>query len=253
MSTPRAIWSGTLSVGLVSVPVKLYGASSSEDMSFNQLHGTDGCLERVKQPKECPIHGKIEQAEIVKGYEHEKGKYVVLTKEDLDTIPLPAKDTITIQEFVPTKDISPLYYEKAYHLRPDKGGDKAFSLVLNALNNLESTAIATIAIRAKEQLCAVRVVDGVLLLQTMYYPNEIKVELGESLPPVDAKQLQLASELFKGMSKPFDPEKYTDGYQKALQTMVEAKLEGKEIVQPKAAAPAFDLEAALAASIAAQK
>jgi DNA end-binding protein Ku len=238
MSTPRAIWSGTLSVGLVSVPVKLYGASSSEDMSFNQLHGTDGCLERVKQPKECPIHGKIEQAEIVKGYEHEKGKYVVLTKEDLDTIPLPAKDTITIQEFVPTKDISPLYYEKAYHLRPDKGGDKAFSLVLNALNNLESTAIATIAIRAKEQL---------------YYPNEIKVELGESLPPVDAKQLQLASELFKGMSKPFDPEKYTDGYQKALQTMVEAKLEGKEIVQPKAAAPAFDLEAALAASIAAQK
>lgn len=262
MGGARSMWKGTVSFGMVSFPVKLYTAASSEDVSFRQLHGdtvddkgqATFCGTPIKMPKACPVHGELEADSIIKAYEYEPGKFVQITDDDLASLPLPSKDTVGIVGFVPADQVDPVYFEKSYYLAPDKGGQQAFNLVLRAMALTKLVAIASITVRKKEQLCALRVSRGVFMLHPLFYSNELRVELDQELPEVDEQQLQVAQALMGAMTAEFDPEQYTDKYQIALNELLEAKLSGKVIeVQAPKALPSAGLAAMLQASLEAVK
>jgi len=249
---PRAIWTGIVTFGMVSIPVKLYTGTENKDISFNQLHRD--CQSRIKEMKTCPTcDRKIESEEIDKGYEYAKGQYVIISKEDLEKLPLPNKDCIEISSFVKQEEIDPVYYEKTYYIEPDEAARKPYALFMRALQSKGMIAIAKVAIRSKERLCALRAVDGTLVMSTLYYPDEIRVERGKPLPDVSIadKELAMAGSLIDLMTEPFQPSDYTDNYREAVLKLIEAKLEGKEIVEAPAA-PAgkvIDLMDALKASM----
>src|ERR1700693_4455559 len=179
----RSIWNGVVSFGMVSIPVKLYTATESKDVSFNLLHKT--CGSRLKQLRWCPVDEReVPWDEIERGYQYTKEQYVVLTDEDFEKIPLPSKNTVEPAAFVDAKDSDPILYEKSYYLEPEETGIKPFALLMRALKKKNLTAIAKLAIRNKERLCALRPYDGTLMLETLYYPDEIRVQKGASLPDV---------------------------------------------------------------------
>ena len=252
----RAIWSGVISFGMVSIPVKLYPATESKDISFHLLHRE--CHNRVKQVRWCPVDDKpVEWNDTERGYEYAKGQYVVLTEEDFERLPLPSKHTIDLSAFVKAEEIDPMYYEKAYYLEPEETGVKPYSLLVKALTDKELSAIAKIAIRQKEHLCALRAQGGVLILETLLYSDEIRQESRPSSPEVaiSDRELDLAYALVDAMEEPFEPEKYTDEYREALMEVIQAKLQGVEIEEAPVAAPTKvgDLMAALRASVDAVK
>ncbi len=248
----RAIWSGSISFGMVTIPVKLFGATESKDISFNLLHAT--CGTRLKQVRWCPTDEvEVPWNETARGYEYAKGQYVVLSDEDFEKLPLPSKHTIEISAFVEEGEIDPVFYEKSYYLAPDERAEKPYALLFQALQDKRLAAIAAITIRKKEQLCVLRPQAGVMMLETLYYPDEIR-----SQPEVEVKQakvsdreLQMAFTLIDLLRKPFDPEEYKDHYREALEQLIEAKLEGKEVVtSPEAAeTKVIDLAAALRKSV----
>jgi len=249
---PRSIWNGVISFGMVSIPVKLYTATDSKDVSFNMLH--KDCGSRIKQVRTCPVHEReLSMDEIVRGYEYAKDEYVVLTEEDFANLPLPSKHTIDIAGFVKLDDIDPVYYEKAYYIEADEAGLKPFVLLMRVLNKRGLTAIAKIAVRNKERLCALRPLDGRLMLETLYYPDELRVEKGEPLPDVKVteKEVGMASSLVDLMLEEFKPEEYHDDYRQALMEVIEAKLKGAEIVEAPAApkGKVVDLMSALKKSV----
>jgi DNA end-binding protein Ku len=179
----RAIWTGIITFGMVSIPVKLYTGTENKDISFNQLHRD--CKSRIKEQKMCPAcDRKIETEEIEKGYEYAKGNYVIMTKDDFEKLPLPNKNCIEITSFVNLAEIDPVYYEKSYYLEPEEAAKKPFTLFMKAMQEKGMTAIAKVAIRSKERLCSLRAVDGTLVLNTLFYPDEIRVERGKPLPDV---------------------------------------------------------------------
>lgn len=248
----RAIWTGIITFGMVSIPVKLYTATESKDISFNQLHGE--CKSRIKEQKICPTcDRKLESDEIEKGYEYAKGQYVIISKEELEKIPLPNKNNIEISAFVNLSDIDPVHYEKTYYIEPDEAAKKPFTLFMKAIQEKGMTAIATVTLRTKERLCALRPMDGTLIMNTLLYPDEIRVSKGKNLPDVQIaeKELNMAGMLIDMMTQEFKPENYKDNYREALLKIIEAKLEGKEIVEAPAAPQAnvVDLMDALAASM----
>ena len=252
----RAIWSGVISFGMVSIPVKLYPATESKDISFNLLHRK--CHTRVKQQRWCPVDDEVvEWNDVERGYEYAKGQYVVLTDEDFEKLPLPSKHTIDLSAFVRAEEIDPMYYEKAYFLEAEETGTKPYSLLVRALTDKELTAIAKIAIRQKEHLCALRAQDGVLVLETLLYSDEIREESRPAATDVKIadRELDLAYALVDAMEEPFEPEKYRDEYRDALMEVIQAKLQGVEIEEAPVAAPAKvgDLMAALRASVEAVK
>jgi DNA end-binding protein Ku len=228
----RAIWSGSISFGMVTIPVKLYGATESKDISFNLLHST--CGTRLKQVRWCPTDEvEVPWNETARGYEYAKGQYVVLTEEDFANLPLPSKHTIELSAFVEAREIDPVFYERSYYLEPDERGVKPYALLLKALEKKKLTAVATITIRKKEQLCALRPHEGLLMLETLYYPDEVraKPEVDASAPKVTERELDMAFTLIELLQKEFDPEEYHDHYREALQQVIEAKLEGREVVE----------------------
>jgi DNA end-binding protein Ku len=232
----RAIWSGSISFGMVSIPVKLFGATESKDISFNLLHAT--CGTRLQQRRWCPTDEvDVPWNEVARGYEYAKGQYVVLTDEDFEQLPLPSKHTIELSAFVEEKEIDPVYYERSYYLEPTERSEKPYALLLKALEQKRLTAIATITIRKKEQLCAIRVQEGTLMLETLYYPDEIRTERGMDLGQVKVsdRELDMAFTLIDIFRKPFDPSEYQDHYREALAELIEAKLEGKQVVTAPAA------------------
>lgn len=248
----RAIWSGSISFGMVSIPVKLYGATESKDISFHLLHAT--CSTRLKQVRWCPTDDvEVPWSETVRGYEYAKGQYVVLTAEDFEKLPLPSRHTIDLSAFVSESEIDPIFYERSYYLEPDERGEKAYGLLLRALEKKGLAALATIAIRNKEQLCAIRPRSGVILLETLYYPDEIRETPALDLDRVrlNERELDMAFTLIDLLRKPFDPEEYHDRYREALQQLIEAKLEGREVVTSPAAreAKVIDLADALRRSV----
>lgn len=248
----RAIWTGIITFGMVSIPIKLYSATDSKDISFNQLHCE--CKSRIKEQKFCPTcDRKVETDEIEKGYEYAKGQYVIVTKEDLERVPVPAKNNIEIKEFVRLDEIDPVYYEKTYYIEPEDKAKKPFTLFMRALQEKGMTAIATFALRTKERLCALRPMDGTLICNSLLYPDEIRVSKGKELPEVQLsdKEISMASMLIDMMTHEFKPEDYQDSYREALLKIIEAKLEGKEIAESPAAGPGkvIDLMDALAASM----
>ncbi|MCC6236462.1 MAG: Ku protein [Dehalococcoidia bacterium] len=251
---PRSIWKGAISFGLVSIPVKLYTATDSKDIAFRQIHD-DECQARIRQLRWCPVHDReVPYNEIVRGYEYTKDRYVLLEEEDFDALPLPSKHTINLDAFVDGGEIDPIYYERSYYLEPDEAGAKPFALLMRALQEKGLVAIAKIAIRNKEQLCALRPQDGALTLETMYLADEIREAPGEvewQDVAVSAPELAMAQTLIEMLHKPFAPEGYHDDYREALQQVINAKLEGIAVEE---AAPAetpkvIDLMAALRASI----
>jgi DNA end-binding protein Ku len=252
----RAIWSGSISFGMVSIPVKLFGATESKDISFNLLHAT--CGSRLQQRRWCPTDEvDVPWNETARGYEYAKGQYVMLTDEDFERLPLPSKHTIDLSAFVDEKEIDPVYYERSYYLEPGERADKPYALLLKALEKKGLTAIATITIRKKEQLCAIRAHEGTIMLETLYYPDEIRMERGMDLGNVKVsdRELEMAFTLIDIFRKPFDPGEYHDHYREALAELIEAKLEGKQVVKAPAARETrvLDLADALKRSVEAAK
>ena len=248
---PRSIWNGVISFGMVSIPVKLYTGAADKDISFNMLHKEDN--ERIKMLRWCPADERpVEMSEIVKGYEYARDQYVVLTEEDFEKLPLPSKHTIELTQFVEAGEIDPVYYEKSYYLEADERAMKPYSLLLKALREKGLVAIAKIAIRNKERLCALRPLDGTIVLETLFYPDEIR-DAPAQIPDVDVseKELGMAFTLIDLLAEDFDPQKYGDAYREALMRVIEAKLEGQEVAE--AAAPRHakvtDLMSALKASV----
>jgi DNA end-binding protein Ku len=252
---PRSIWRGVISFGMVSIPVKLFPATQDKDVSFHLLHRADHS--RIKFKRFCAAEDQeVSNDELVRAFEISNDQYVEVTDEDLEQLPLPSKHTIELAAFVKADEIDPIFFEKSYYLEPEETGLKPYALLMKVLEKKGVTGVATIAIRNKESLCALRPVEDTLLLETLYYPDEIRerdLEVPDVL--VNERELQVASALVEALQEPFDPSKYHDHYREALLELIKNKAEGREVVVPEAAEaePVTDLMAALRASIEAAK
>jgi DNA end-binding protein Ku len=229
---PHSLGSGTISFGLVSIPVKLYTAASSGGVSFNQLHAK--CGNRIKQQQICPICNEVlDRAATVKGYEFAKEQYVRFTDEELKSLEGEASKIIDIAEFVPLPQVDPIYFEKTYYLGPDKGGDKAYRLLADAMAKTDRVALAKFIMRGKESLVLIRPAQDGLMLHTMYFADEVRdfgeVEKGQSATIKDG-ELDLAVRLISELSSDqFRPEQYEDAYRQRVLELVSRKVEGKEV------------------------
>ncbi|MGX6604318.1 non-homologous end joining protein Ku [Micromonosporaceae bacterium Da 78-11] len=251
----RAIWKGAVSFGLVSIAVKLYSATEEKDIRFHQVHRTDGG--RIKYQRTCSVDGEVVSFDdIAKGYDIGGGEMVILTDEDFADLPLTTSRAIDVLEFVPADQIDPILFAKAYYLEPEGQAAKPYVLLRDALQDADRVAIVKIAIRQREQLATLRVHDDVLVLNTMLWPDEVRTPdfgfLDEDIETRPA-ELAMASSLIDSMAGSFKAEEFTDNYRAALQEVIDAKVEGREIVQPEEAeeapAAAVDLMAALKASV----
>jgi DNA end-binding protein Ku len=252
----RAIWRGTISFGMVNIPIKLFTATESREVSFRQLHKEDNSP--IRLVKRCAADGTdLSADEIVRGFEYAKDRYVIIEEEDLDKLPLPSKHTIELTAFVKAEEIDPLYYEKGYYIEPEEVGRKPFSLLVKVLEEKQLTAIGKLAIRTKERLCALRTKDGGLVLETLFYSDEVrKPDAEPATVQVSAAEMKVAYALIDLLQDRFQPEEYHDDYREALLEVIQAKLEGQEVAvapAPEAAKPAVDLMAALKASVEAAK
>jgi DNA end-binding protein Ku len=251
----RAIWKGAVSFGLVSIAVKLYSATEEKDIRFHQVHRTDGG--RIKYKRTCSIDGEeVTYDDIAKGYDIGGGEMVILTDEDFADLPLTTSRAIDVLEFVPADQIDPILFAKAYYLEPEGQAAKPYVLLRDALRDADRVAIVKIALRQREQLATLRVRDDVLVLNTMLWPDEVRnPDFGFLDDDIETRpaELAMASSLIDSMAGSFKPDEFTDNYREALQEVIEAKIEGREIVQPEEAeeapAAAVDLMAALKASV----
>ncbi|PWU02973.1 MAG: Ku protein [Candidatus Melainabacteria bacterium] len=229
----RALWTGIVTFGLVSIPIKLYTATESKSVSFNQIHGK--CKTKIQERRWCPhCERMVEWEEIEKGFEYAKGEFIPITKEDLESIPLPSKNTIAVQSFVKISEIDPVYFEKSYYVEPEENALRPFALFLQTLIDKDMVGIGSFTIRTKERLCCLRPVGGTLLIDTLLYPDEIKVDLNAKVPAakLSLQEKKMAASLVDMMAQPFDPENFKDHYREALEKLIEAKLEGVEIEKP---------------------
>lgn len=254
----RAMWKGSISFGLVSIPVKMYGATSTHDISFRQVRRTDGS--RVKYKRVAEADGEVvEYSDIAKGYELPDGRMIVLTDEDMEQLPLPTKKTVEVLEFVPLDQVDPILYNKSYYLEPDtNAGLKPYLLLREALESSDMVAVVKVTIGTREQMATIRVREGVLTMSTLLWSDEIRKPefgfLGEDLE-LRPQEVKMAQSLVASMESDFDPDEFSDEYEKALDELVEAKLEGNEVVSPAVGEGAeekdnvVDLMAALQASI----
>ena len=255
---PRAIWSGSISFGLVNVPVKLATAVSPKDVRFNQLHAPDNV--RVQQKRWCPEEEvEVPYDEIVKGYEIAPGQYVVIDPDELAALDPKATHTIDIEEFVDLEEIDPIFFEHAYYVVPEPRAGKAYALLVEAMARTNKVAIARLVLRTKQYLAALRPKEGALVLNTLLYADEVRpIEGIEEVDPTEVsdKELRMAEQLVESLSAKFEPDKYHDEYREQVLEMIEAKAAGQEIVTqaPVTEAPTVvDLMAALEASLAASK
>jgi DNA end-binding protein Ku len=251
----RSIWRGAVSFGLVSIGVKLYSATEDKDIRFHQVHATDGG--RVKYKRVCSIDGEeVEYRDIAKGYELPDGQVVILTDDDFDDLPLSTRREIEVLQFVDQSEIDPIQFEKTYYLEPDGPAARPYVLLRDALENAGQVAITKIAIRQRESLAAMRVRDGVLVLHTMRWPDEIRrpdfAFLDEDIS-VRPQELKMAEALIGSMTGEFDPTEFTDDYREAMTALLEAKQSGGEVAQvPEVAddgAAVVDLMSALRRSV----
>jgi DNA end-binding protein Ku len=251
----RAIWKGAVSFGLVSIGVKLFSATEEKDIRFHQVHRSDGG--RIKYKRTCSMCGEeVAYDDIAKGYDLGGGEIVILTDDDFADLPLSSSRSIDVLEFVPAEQVDPILYNKAYYLEPDNVGTKPYVLLRDALVDADRVAIVKVALRQREQLATLRVREGVLVLNTMLWPDEIRTAsfgfLDQDIT-VRRQELDMATSLIHSMSGDFNPDEFTDDYRAALQQVIDAKVGGKEIVAPpeveEAPTGAIDLMAALRASV----
>jgi DNA end-binding protein Ku len=256
----RSIWKGAVSFGLVSVPVKLYAATESHDISFRQVHAKDGG--RIKYQRVCSIDGEeIAYADIAKGYETEDGQMVVLDDEDLAELPASSSREISVEKFVPREQIDPMWFEKSYYLEPDKAAAKPYALLREAIREADRVAVVTVSLRTRMTTAVLRVVDDVIVMQTMMWPDEIRspdfAGLDAAEMDVKPQELKMAQMLVETLAGDYDPDEFEDDYQQAVEALVQAKLEGGEVKHTEAPKPSggevVDLLAALQKSVDAAK
>jgi DNA end-binding protein Ku len=257
----RAIWKGSVSFGLVNVPVKLYAATESHDVSFRQVHAKDGG--RIKYQRVCSIDGEeVAYADIAKGYETEDGEMVILDDEDLAALPSTSSREIAVEKFVPSDQIDPMLFEKSYYLEPEKSGAKPYALLRQALLEADRMAVVTVALRQRTTVAVLRVrsteAGDVIVLQTMMWPDEVRtpdfsVETGE----VKDSEVKMAQMLVETLAGDFEPEEFEDDYAEAVEALVKTKIEGGEVkrtpASTKSSGEVVDLLAALQKSVAAAK
>jgi DNA end-binding protein Ku len=255
----RSMWKGAISFGLVMIPVRLYAATEQKDISFRQVHREDGG--RIRFRRFCSIDDQeIPYEDIAKGYELPTGEVVVLTDEDMADLPLPTTKAIEVLQFAPAEQLDPILFNRSYYVEPEAIGARAYVLLRNALEESGRVALAQVALRQRESLATLRVRDGVLVLETLLWPDEIRppdFSFLEQDIEVRPAELTMAASLIDSMTSDFDPDAYHDNYREALVELVDAKVEGRELLQPGtleiAASPATSLTDALKASLAAQK
>ncbi|PYL13725.1 MAG: Ku protein [Verrucomicrobia bacterium] len=236
----RAIWKGSISFGLVNIPIALYPATRREEFTFRLLRKGD--LSPVNYKRVAEKDGKeVSWDQIVKGYEYEKGKYVVLKDEDFQRVDLEATQTVDIQDFVDQEEIDPMFFYKPYYLEPQKGGDKAYTLLRDALADSKKVGIAKVVIKTRQYLAGVKAEDGVLVLELMHFAEELAESDKLRVPKTEPskKELNMAKTLIDSMSSKWDPSKYRDDYREALMEVIEEKVEagGKEIEEKPKKAP----------------
>ena len=254
---PRAMWKGAISFGLVTIPVAVYPATEEKTLRFNQLHDEDGG--RVRYKRVCEKDGEeVTFEHIVKGYEVEKDRYVVLTDDDFDAVPVESSRAIDIVQFVEIDEIDPVMFKKSYYLVPEETGAKAYALLREAMREDDRVGIAKVSFRDKEHIAALRFKDDAFVLETMFWPDEVRqADFGgvDVTTDVRDQELTMARQLIDSLTSEWAPEQFTDAYRDALLQIVEAKLNGQEIevVEPEQAATVVDLMEALKASVAAAK
>jgi DNA end-binding protein Ku len=240
-----------ITFGMVAIPIAMYTATRDNDIHFNQLHAED--KSRIRYKKTCAHCGKeITAKEIVKGYEYDKDKYVVVTDEEIEKIKTEKEKSIQILHFAQLNQISPVYYDKTYQAAPEAGGEKAFELLRLALMEEQKIAIGKTVMGAKDTLMAIIPREDGILISTMFFADEIKeIQKQYTKPQVAEEELKMAKLLINSMDTPFDPSKYKDEYQVKLRELIEAKISGKEVVasQPESAGKVIDLMEALRASV----
>ena len=247
----RAIWSGTISFGLVSVPVRMYTATESKELRFHFLDRRD--MSPIGYEKVSKESGKaVPPDEIVRGFEIQKGQYVPIDDEDLDRLDVELTHSIDICDFVDLDEIDPIYFRKAYYLLPQEGAEKPYRLLVRALDETGKVGIAKVVIRNKQHLAALRSYDGRLVLETMYYADEIRQpEAVDGSAQVRKPEVEMAKSLVENLSSEFDPEKYDDTYRKELLDLIKAKAKGRDLPEPKEEdeGEVIDLMAALRESV----
>ncbi len=258
----RSIWAGSISFGMVVIPVKLYAATEQRDVAFRQVHREDGG--RIQFRRFCSLDGEeVPYSDVAKGYELATGDVVVLTDDDLKDLPLASTKRIDVLHFSPAGQLDSILANKAYYLEPEPAGVRAYVLFRDALERSGRVAVAKVAIRQREALGALRVRDGILVLETLLWPDEVRTPdfkfLDENVD-IRTQELKMAASLIDTMTEDFDPSLYKDAYREALEALVQAKIEGNEVVRPAGtAAPAgsaggpADLAETLRASVEAAK
>ena len=254
---PRSMWKGAISFGLVTIPVSVFPATEEKSLKFNQLHDED--MGRVRYKRVCEVDGEeVTFEHIVKGYEYEKDHYVVITDDDLDKVPVESSRAIDIVQFVDLDEIDPILFKKSYYLVPDETGAKAYALLRKALSEENKVGIAKVSFRDKEHLAALRFKDDVFVLETMFWPDEIRAADFETVgaeSKVRGQEVEMAKSLIENLTEPWNPDAFKDDYREAMMGIVEKKMAGEEIEFAPQAAPAkvVDLMEALKASVAAAK
>src|ERR1035438_9402275 len=249
-----SVWSGYLTFGLISMPIRLFSGARSSGISFNMLHRDD--LQRVKQQYYCPADNRVvERSEIVKGFEYRKDEYVVIDPEEIKRIEPKTAKTMEILEFVKADEVDPVFFESSYYLMPEEAGRRPYALLTKALEESDYVAIAKLTMHNREYTVFLRPRDGGMMLHTMYYAEEVREVEGFGAPDVELKEaeVKVAHQLIEALADKWDPEKYKDTFQENLKKLIEIKLEGGEVAaveQPKKLAPVVDLMAALKQSLA---
>ena len=247
------VWKGYITFGLITIPIRLYAAARTERLSFNQIHGV--CGSRIKQQTFCPRCDRVvERSELVKGYEVEKDRYVIVSEEDIKEVAPTTSDTMEIFEFVKAEGIDPIYYDTSYFMVPEDAGKKAYHLLLQTMQKSGYSAIAKVTMHQREFTVVVRPSTDGLMLHTMFYPEEVR-EVPEfhldANVVVKEQEVALAERLVEGLATDFEPSKYHDEYQTRMKSMIEAKREGQVVegTAPRKLAPVIDLMAALQKSL----
>ncbi len=255
---PKTMWKGAISFGLVSIPVRVFPATEEKTLRFNQLHDDDHG--RIRYRRVCSTCGEeVEYDHIVRGYEYEKDRYVVLTEEELDAMPVESSRAIDITQFVDIDEIDPIFFKKTYYLVPEETGIKAYQLLREALREDDKVGIAKVSFRDKEHLAALRLRDHVLVLETMFWPDEIRADEFEEVAKevkVRPQEVKMARSLIENLAEDWDPERYADEYREALLGIVEKKVSGEEIeviAEPEEAPSVVDIMEALKQSVEATK
>ncbi|MGA4507218.1 Ku protein [Propionibacteriaceae bacterium G1746] len=256
---PRSIWKGAISFGLITIPVKVYGATEEKDISFRQVHPVDGG--RIKYKRICEKCGQeVPFAEIAKGYEAADGRLAILEKSDFDGLPLASAKTVEVVQFVETEAVDPTYFDRTYVLEADGPGVKPYVLLRQAMADTNRAAVVKVALRSRETVALIRARDDVLLMHTMLWPDEIR-DVSFAAPPDDVSaskaEVSMATSFINELEADFDPGQFTDSYREALEAVVESKLSGVPLVEAEEeegeTAEVVDLVAALKASVAAAK